>query len=805
MLQLIAYSQDDNTPTYLDIDTDEDISLNFAVSEIQDFSTRKSSSSNNFTLPFTNTNNQFFGGIYNVNLATGKFDVYKKTNCQLLINSLTQIQGYLYVESINLTTENYSVVIIGETGNLIDEIGEKKLQNLDDTWQNTFRHLLTKDNIVASWDDNITYQGSATDKSVIKYPFVNYGIDNKVWTLGGANSNDITNALGAIQPYEFKPAMKMVTIFDRIFAEAGYSYDSQFFSTSGFNIYDTYMTLANNNDIVKFRPVNEYFLANLSSTQSITGGGGLFYKILFDNEVQDLQNNFNTGTSLFTAPLTGTYEFGIKVIASFTETGAETQANYNVYVFVNGVITGGLGGNTITPNGSGNTVSELFQGVFRVNLNATDTVGVYIEAALIPSGVAPSNFNVLSTLSGSDTEIKLMSQPYIVNGSEIYLQDNWPDISQKNFLKSIFEHFNMFIEPKQDNPKELIIDPYPIYMDRGSLLDWTNKIDLSKEVQITPTINFRKEKLKWQWSPDVNYLAKYRQEISQKNYGSYIYEDQSDLINGEFTNSTEFGEPTNRLINISGTTAIYEICVMDLTARDSSGGAVPLKGKPRFAYFKKKDLTAGRSFLIYNEDLDLNDSITSYGYFGHYSDVPATSGVFNLNWSDTYSGIYNFGIWVTEGTVQNPFLQYWKEYLNEIYSDESRMFSAYFNLNALDIHNLRFNNKIFVKDAFYRINSISGYKPNNTQPCKVQLIKLFESSEGLGNKCNLKIGSFEQSGIVNFLNSVTDLDADPTKECCEAYGYNWIASGDNGDCYWKNLTGPNGNPFEPTPNSSGEG
>jgi hypothetical protein len=148
----------------------------------------------------------------------------------------------------------------------------------------------------------------------------------------------------------------------------------------------------------------------------------------------------------------------------------------------------------------------------------------------------------------------------------------------------------MFIEPKQDNPKELIIDPYPIYMDRGSLLDWTNKIDLSKEVQITPTINFRKEKLKWQWSPDVNYLAKYRQEISQKNYGSYIYEDQSDLINGEFTNSTEFGEPTNRLINISGTTAIYEICVMDLTARDSAGGAVPLKGKPRFAYFKKKDL-----------------------------------------------------------------------------------------------------------------------------------------------------------------------------------------------------------------------
>ena len=804
MIQLIAYEQSTETPYYLDIDSDEDISLNFQVSEVQDFSTRKSSLSNSFTLPFTNINNQFFAGLYNVNLATGTFDIYQKTHCQLLVDSLTQIQGYLYIESINLTTENYSVVIIGETGNLIDELGEKKLQDLDDTWQNTYRHLLTKDNIVDSWDDNITYQGSATDQSVIKYPFINWGIDNKIWTIGGSNSSDITNALGAIQPYEFKPAMKMTTIYDRIFAEAGYSYDSNFFSTSGFNIYDTYMTLANNTDIVKFRPLNQYFLANLSADQSITGGSGVFEKILIDTDVEDPQGNFNTATSFFEAPLDGTYGLAVKVIPSFTETGAETQAAYTINMFVNGVLISTLGGNTITPGGSGNTVSELFQGIFTVNLNATDVVGVYIEAAITPSGAAPTNFEVLSTLSGSNTEIKLISQPYIPNGQTIYLQDNWPDISQKNFLKSIFEHFNMFVEPKQDNPKELIIDPYPIYMDRGVELDWTEKIDLSKEVQIITTTNFRKSKLKWQWSPDVNYLAKYRQEISKKNYGSYIYEDQSDLIEGEFTNFTEFGEPTNRLINISGTTAIYEICLMDLTARDSSGGAVPLKGKPRFAYFKKKSLTSGNSFLMYNEDTDTNDSVSNYGYFGHYSDVPATTGVFNLNFSDTYSGIYNFGVWVTEGTEQNPFLQYWKEYLNEIYSDEARMLSAYFNLNSTDIHNLRFNNKIFVKDAFYRINSISGYKPNNTQPCKVELIKLFESNQGLGNKCNLKIGSFDQSGIVNFLNSATGAAADSTKSCCEAYGYDWIATADGGDCYWKSLSNPNGDPFEPTPNTGGE-
>ena len=808
MIQLIAYSQEDEIPKYLDIDSNEDISLSFQVSEVQDFSTRKSSSSNSFTLPFTNANNQFFAGLYNVNLATGSFDVYQKTNCQLLVDSLTQIQGYLYIESINLTTETYSVVIIGETGNLNDELGEKKLQDLDDTWQNDYAHNLTKDNIVDSWDDSITYLGaSIADRSVIKYPFINWGIDNKIWTLGGQNANDIRDNSFPIQPYEFKPAMKMATIYDRIFAEAGYSYDSQFFATSGFNIYDTYMTLANNTEMVKSRPPSYGFKANLTADQNIAGATDTVLNL--GDEIYDINGNYDPTNKQWTVPFTGYYQIRLQGSAEFTRNDGINEVAARFAVFLVDSISAkqyfNSGELVIAPNVDGTKETRTFSFLMPIFALQNEVLEMKILARPLAPFLTLTTFNVLETYNSIDTGWQLITQPLNSNGQQIYLQDNWPDISQKNFLKSIFEHFNMFVEPKQDNPKELIIDPYPIYMDRGQELDWTDKIDLSKEVQIIPTTNFRKSKLNWQWSPDVNYLAKYRQEISKKNYGSYIYEDQSDLIEGSFTNFTEFGEPTNKLINISGTTAIYEICLMDLTARDSAGGAVPLKGKPRFAYFKKKDLGDDNNIYLYDEATDLPDAVNFYGYFGHYSDIPATTGVFNLNFSDTYSGIYNFGVWVTEGTEQNPFLQYWKEYLNEIYSDEARMLSAYFNLNSTDIHNLRFNNKIFVKDAFYRINSISGYKPNNTQPCKVELIKLFESNEGLGNKCNLKIGSFDQSGIVNFLNSATGAAADSTKSCCEAYGYDWIATGDGGDCYWKDLSGPNGSPFEPDPNTGSGG
>jgi hypothetical protein len=803
MIQLIAYNQSTDSANYLDIDADEDISLNFQVSEVQDFSSRKSSRSNSFSLPFTDTNNQFFNHLYNVNLATGSFNIYQKTKCELQVDSLTQIQGYLYVESVNLLTERYEVVVIGETGNLKDELGEKKLQDLDETWQNTFAHLLTKDNLVASWDDDITYLGASTaDKSVIKYPFVNYGIDNRIWTLGGNNSNDIADNSYPINPREFKPAMKLKTIFDRILSESGYSYDSQFFATSGFNINDVYMTLANQSEMVNYRPQNYGFLVNLGADQNIPTISATVINL--NDEIYDINTDFNTTNKQWTCPFGGYYQFKFKVSVEFTRNdgAGDTSVNYAFYSESTGINWFTSQTFLIAPDNDGETVTVTHTFIAPMFPSTGDVIEFRVTQQRVGIPSAVTSFNVLRTYNSVTTGVQMIEQPYNPNGASIYLQDNWPDMSQINFLKSFFEQFNMFVEPKQDNPKELLIDPYPIYMDTGTTLDWTDKLDESKEIQIIPTTNFRKSKLTWEWKEDKNYLDVYRRDISKKPYGAFVYEDQSDLTEGEFKNFTEFSSPTNRLININGTSSIYEICLMDLTARDSNGSAVPLKGNPRIAYFKKKDLVDGeQAIYIYDDLTDLPDAVYSYGYFGHYSDIPATSGVFNLNWSDTYSGIYNFGVWVDSATENNVFTQYWKQYLNEIYTSEARMVNAYFNLNSVDIHNLRFNNKIFVKDAFYRINKISNYKINNTQPTMVELIKLGVGNAGLGNKCNLLIGSFEASGTVNFINSETGASETGNRDCCEAYGYSWQAEGDGGSCYWKPFNNVGDDIFRPDANT----
>jgi hypothetical protein len=58
-----------------------------------------------------------------------------------------------------------------------------------------------------------------------------------------------------------------------------------------------------------------------------------------------------------------------------------------------------------------------------------------MSAVELTTRASLSNFQITPTFGASVTRLQLVQQPYIVNGSEIYLQDNWPDISQKNFFK----------------------------------------------------------------------------------------------------------------------------------------------------------------------------------------------------------------------------------------------------------------------------------------------------------------------------------------------------------------------------------
>jgi hypothetical protein len=118
--------------------------------------------------------------------------------------------------------------------------------------------------------------------------------------------------------------------------------------------------------------------------------------------------------------------------------------------------------------------------------------------------------------------------------------------------------------------------------------------------------------------------------------------------------------------------------------------------------------------------------------------------------------------------------RYWNEYIENIYAPDARILEAFFSLEFADIYNFNFNDKIFIKDSYWRILSISDYVVGTQDTVKVTLIKQVTAEPD----CLLRPSSITALGAVAFVDANGN-PADATQVCCEVYNYNWI----DGGCY----------------------
>jgi hypothetical protein len=121
--------------------------------------------------------------------------------------------------------------------------------------------------------------------------------------------------------------------------------------------------------------------------------------------------------------------------------------------------------------------------------------------------------------------------------------------------------------------------------------------------------------------------------------------------------------------------------------------------------------------------------------------------------------------------------KYWREYIAEIYDSEQRIMEAYFALGVTDVFNLKFNDKIFVKDSLWRVLEVSDYVIGDLQSTKVTLIRLLD----LGALCTYTPYQINAStGAVTFLDQAGS-PSTGNQTCCEYYGYTWDTS--KNKCY----------------------
>ena len=118
-------------------------------------------------------------------------------------------------------------------------------------------------------------------------------------------------------------------------------------------------------------------------------------------------------------------------------------------------------------------------------------------------------------------------------------------------------------------------------------------------------------------------------------------------------------------------------------------------------------------------------------------------------------------------------------WVNELYSSDARIVTAYFRLTASEIATFKFSDKIFIKDTYFRILSISNYDPTTENIVQVRLVKIL----GAIRDCTYIPVSADKNGQISFSTPTGSTVTSSSRECCERYGYVFDDSGATSRCF----------------------
>ena len=737
--------------TYLDLG-DTSIKATYSGKEIQDITKQKSNFTQNITLPFSETNNDFFSHYYEVNV-DGTFRADIKAKCSIYVDSNLQFEGYIQLVNVDNLKENYTALCFGDVANLSTELGEKKLNDLD---LSKYNHILSQGNILNSWNGLTDYEGSQADGDEILYPIIDNGLNYRGSTL---NTNE-----GAIKPRDLKPAIKVKTLLDEIVNGAGYTINSTFLNSTFFT--KQYMTLGGDSE-GSVTDNTGGFKVGMTANQSSSGGDVV---IDFDDESSgggyyDVNGDFNTSTNAYIAPIGGQYGFQIQSVLD--DTGSTSQIAF-IFLEVNGTIST----NSYIEFLTGSGINVYTSGVIELELNSGDSVKVLSSANLS----AVFSFKSSATISGVlyDSFVKLVSVPPSVEGGTVDLNSGNALLSkdkQVDFVKSIFSRYNLIVESDKFVTNQLNIEPFQDYLDDGVSKDWTNKLDVSKSVIIEPTNRFRKEELSFSDKEDKDRINEYWQNNKSEIYNSFNFPFYGDFGAGELSVPSMFSSYAPNKVNDSSLFIAQHFEFND-------GVAKPVTTKPKLFYYSGlKNVPPTSEFKLYNEPANSYSTRSAYPFCHHYTMAGNTVESTDSDIRFKAANVMSQSSLVTTQTNKDVYNDYWSRSLNNIYNKGARLQTAYFYLNSQDVADFKYNDKIFVKDSYWYINKISSYAIGVDVSTKVELIKVIETLDD--SVCNLTYSSANLDGTTNWLDSA-GASASPTALCCEGEGLTMVGT----ECLW---------------------
>ena len=751
----------------VDLYENESISYSSNFNSVSEFTTR-GAFSREFRIPATKANVDFFGQQYNANLLnddTTQINVLRKIEATLSVDTLPIAEGHLqFKQAITQQGKMHEFVIafFGETVDLARSIGDKLIKELDYT---DLAHENSYENV------NLINDGSLFDNAIC-YTLTDKGQN---WSEDSTvTSRRVFSSVNPIYTGELTLAVQAKWLMDKIISEAGFTWSGDTIAAELEQMYEPYitnpLTLGTiTNDEAKF--LAGYAGGSTSVTIDVPAANGQTKKQLTGwTEATDPSSSF--AADVYTSQ--GNFTATFYIDANFTIPGSVAFAQ-NAYDFVLGVTRDGI--ETLYPMGQGQAISDTvlefdsFSGQYiqvptdpivyawyNLDMQVGDEIRYYVYAH---AGSAQTIvFGFYCTIGVSFVTGELQAQP-------VSFTRNAPEQKQVDFLRDILKMFNAVLVPNPNTPNAVEIIPMVEYLASGDDYDWTGKLDLSKDIVLTPAADIRKRLLKWSYKEQGDvFNAKYKS-AAQRVYGELRLTDAgNDFSTSDYTVELTFGaSPCDLIPNTNYIIPKY----FNETGEFMAPG-------PRILY--KRAFEESAVVMVYDEVAE-DASFTVIPLLCHYKSIPTEIGTNDLN----------FGQEIPPHPIEvmplhTLFDRYWRQYISELYDSEQKIMEAYFKLSVTDVFGLKFNDKIWIKDSFWRVIELTDYIVADEQVTKCKLIRLLD----IGALCQytpLDINA--TTGAVDFLDYNGDI-SNGSQECCEFYGYTWESG--KGKCYA--TTGTNG-------------
>jgi hypothetical protein len=740
MLRLVITKTVGGTPTDYDVDLYENapVNLRFQFSDVGQINNPLASYSQTFRVPLSKQNTFLFGPINIVELqttqaTTNPLNLQERIPAQLLRGGTPIVSGFIQVKAAYQTKEIYGEVELVFFSGALDLKSE-------------LEGLFLSDLNLSSYDHDVTWSNLgplANAPAGIEYGIMDRGRNY------ASPSNPIGEQSNPIRITEMVPFLQAKRILEKIIEEAGFTFESTYLNSTDFG--NVFLALYNGSEaILEDTNIPENIRVGKASHQAFTAdtspATGKIELSENADDATDPSNNWSNTTDEFTAPFNGM--FRIRFTYSFERSGFWTGYRPSISFQKNGSDVYSW---SVDFANKHNQVEEhtLF-------LQQNDVVRVFLTNNM--TGGGPSTIIILGnneTLTGTRTvlEVEDVSK---AGDYEMSVSANMPEMLQFDFLSSLQSMYNLVFVPDLHKPNHLIIDTFDNYAYSGTSERWSDKIDYSKDVKITPTTDIQKLEYEWSHAPGKDFISEEVQRSLDRVYGRYrVVQTDNDFATGSLQLTTKFAP---YLVSAVPGSSIY------IHRSLTSDGAGVQNAPPMLAY--KNTLGGSPYGLLYFLDEDNNTQpSTSTTFFSMYERGIQTT----VDSKDLSFGVERPLFPIPVNPRDTLFVRFWGEYVAELYSPSARIVECYVHFDERDIARFNFANTIKIKGSEYRLLECSFDASQES----VAKVKLIAKLDGISLCGELPTSLIASSNTILFNNSVPAIPDYGNQNCCEFYGYVW--------------------------------